>query len=51
MEKNNTVIKNKKTVKLNHFISIELLKKLKKEAPDTKFILPNGKEAIVYDKK
>ena len=30
-----------KVVKLNNFISYELLKKMKEKEPNTKFILPN----------
>ena len=48
---NNTENKQKKVVKLKSFVSTALLKKMKEKDPDTKFILPNGKEAIVYDKK
>lgn len=40
-----------KVVKLNTFVSKELLKKMKEKEPDTKFILPNGKEAVLNDKK
>lgn len=40
-----------KVKKLNSFISVELLKKMKEKEPDTKFILPNGKEAVLNDKK
>lgn len=40
-----------KVVKLNNFISYELLRKMKEKEPDTKFILPNGKEAVLNDKK
>ena len=40
-----------KVVKLNNFISYELLKKMKEKEPNTKFILPNGKEAVLNDKK
>lgn len=40
-----------KVVKLDKFISKELLKKMKKEQPDTKFILPNGKEAGLNGKE
>ena len=35
-----------KVVKLNNFISYELLRKMKEKEPNTKFILPNGKEAV-----
>jgi len=51
MATNNTETKKVQVVKLKSFVSIALLKKMKKDAPDTKFILPNGKEANVYDKK
>lgn len=40
-----------KTVKLNNFISYELLRKMREKEPDTKFILPNGREAVLDDKK
>ncbi len=40
-----------KVVKLNNFISYELLRKMKEKEPNTKFILPNGKEAVLNDKK
>ena len=40
-----------KVKKLNSYISYELLKKMKEKEPDTKFILPNGKEAVLNDKK
>ena len=48
METNNKDIK---VVKLNNFISFELLRKMKEKEPNTKFILPNGKEAVLNDKK
>lgn len=51
MEKNNETKKEIKVVKLNNFVSKALLEKLKAKEPDTKFILPNGKEAILNDKK
>lgn len=51
MEINNTESKKIKITKLNNFISFELLRKMKVKEPDTKFILPNGKEAILNDKK
>ena len=51
MEINNTESKKIKITKLNNFISFELLRKMKEKEPDTKFILPNGKEAILNDKK
>lgn len=38
-------------VKLDNFISYELLRKMKEKEPNTKFILPNGKEAVLNDKK
>ncbi len=40
-----------KVVKLNNFISYELLKKMKEKEPNTKFILPNGKEAVLNAEK
>lgn len=40
-----------KVVKLNTFVSKELLKKMKEKEPDTKFILPNGKEAVLNAKE
>lgn len=40
-----------KVVKLNNFISYELLRKMKEKEPNTKFILPNGKEAVLNYKK
>ena len=40
-----------KVVKLNNFISYELLRKMKEKEPNTKFILPNVKEAVLNDKK
>lgn len=43
--------KNIKVVKLNSFISYELLKKMKEKEPNTKFILPNGKEAVLNAKE
>lgn len=43
--------KETKVVKLNTFISKELLKKMKEKEPDTKFILPNGKEAVLNAKE
>lgn len=48
---NNETNKEVKVVKLNNFVSNELLKKMKEKEPDTKFILPNGKEAVLNDKK
>lgn len=51
METNNTEKKDIKVVKLNNFISFELLRKMKEKEPNTKFILPNGKEAVLNDKK
>lgn len=48
---NNETNKEVKVVKLNNFVSNELLKKKKEKEPDTKFILPNGKEAVLNDKK
>lgn len=42
--------KEQKIVKLDKFISRELLKKMKEKEPDTKFILPNGKEAVLNEK-
>lgn len=48
---NNTETKQEKVVKLKSFVSIALLKKMKEKDPDTKFILPNGKEAVIHDKK
>ena len=48
---NNTENKQKKVVKLKSFVSTALLKKMKEKDPDTKFILPNGREAVIYDKK
>lgn len=48
---NNEANKDVKVVRLNSFISKELLKKMKEKEPDTKFILPNGKEAVLNDKK
>ena len=39
-----------KVVKLNNFISYELLRKMKEKEPSTKFILPNGKEAVLNEK-
>ena len=35
-----------KVVKLNN----ELLRKMKEKEPNTKFILPNGKEAVLNEK-
>lgn len=40
-----------KVVQLKNFISYELLKKMQEKNPTTKFILPNGKEATLNDKK
>lgn len=48
---NNEANKDVKVVRLNNFVSKELLKKMKEKEPDTKFILPNGKEAVLNDKK
>ena len=39
-----------KVVKLNNFISYEHLRKMKEKEPNTKFILPNGKEAVLNEK-
>ncbi len=39
-----------KVVRLNNFISYKLLRKMKEKEPDTKFILPNGKEAKLNEK-
>ena len=48
----NTDKENKvKVVRLNSFISYELLRKMKAKEPDTKFILPNGKEAKLNEKQ
>ena len=43
--------KNIKIVKLNNFISYELLKKMKEKEPNTRFILPNGREAVLNGKE
>ena len=43
--------KNIKVVKLNNFISYELLKKMKEKEPNTRFILPNGREAVLNAKE
>lgn len=43
--------KNIKVVKLNNFISYELLKKMKEKEPNTRFILPNGREAVLPNGK
>ena len=53
MTTNNKNQENKeiKTIKLNKFVSYALLKKMKEKEPNTKFILPNGKEAILNEKK
>lgn len=40
-----------KVVKLNNFISYELLKKMKEKEPNTRFILPNGREAVLNVKE
>ena len=40
-----------KVVKLKSFVSKELLQKMKEKEPDTKFILPNGKEAVLNSKE
>ncbi len=40
-----------KIVRLNSYISYELLRKMKVKEPDTKFILPNGKEAKLNEKQ
>ena len=40
-----------KVVKLNNFISYKNKRKMKEKEPNTKFILPNGKEAVLNDKK
>lgn len=48
---NNTENKQKKVVNLKSFVSTVLLKKMKEKDPNTKFILPNGREAVIYDKK
>lgn len=48
----NTDKENKiKIVRLNSFISYELLRKMKTKEPNTKFILPNGKEAKLNEKQ
>lgn len=47
----NQEAKEGKIVQLEHFISFELLKKMKEKEPNTKFILPNGKEAVLDAKK
>lgn len=39
--------KNIKVVKLNNYISYELLRKMKEKEPNTRFILPNGREAVL----
>ena len=51
MEINNTESKKIKITKLNNFISFVLLRNIKEIEPDNKFIFPNGKEAILNDKK
>lgn len=43
--------KNIKIVKLNSYISYELLKKMKEKEPNTRFILPNGREAVLNAKE
>lgn len=43
--------KETKIVKLDNFVSKELLRKMQEKDPDTKFILPNGKEAVLNDKE
>lgn len=43
--------KEQKVVRLNNFISFELLRKMKEKEPDTIFILPNGKEAKLKNDK
>lgn len=48
---NNNQNQETKVVKLNNFISYELLRKMKEKEPNTKFIIPNGKEAVLNDKK
>lgn len=47
----NKETKDIKVVKLNNFISYELLKKMKEKEPNTKFILPNGREAVLPNGK
>ena len=49
MDKKNE--KDIKIVKLNNYISYNLLKQMKEKEPNTKFILPNGKEAVLNAKK
>lgn len=43
--------KEQKVIRLNNFVSYELLKKMKFKEPDTIFILPNGKEAKLKNEK
>jgi hypothetical protein len=38
-------------IQLESYISYELLEKKKKEKPNAKFILPNGKEAVLNAKQ
>lgn len=38
-------------IQLENYISYELLEKKKKENPNAKFILPNGKEAVLNVKQ
>ncbi len=38
-------------IQLENYISYELLEKKKKEKPNAKFILPNGKEAVLNVKQ
>lgn len=51
MTTNNMQNKEIKIVKLNNFISFDLLRKMKEKEPNTKFILPNGKEAVLNGQK
>ncbi len=50
-ENNNQDTQKQKVVRLNNFISFELLRKMKEKEPDTIFILPNGKEAKLKNDK
>lgn len=50
-ENNNQNTQEQKVVRLNNFISFELLRKMKEKEPDTIFILPNGKEAKLKNDK
>lgn len=43
--------KETKVIKLNTFVSKKRLKKMKENEPDTKVILPNGKEAVLNVKE